>query len=220
MKNRLNLHLVICFFVFIVTTQSIFAQGLGGDLLNEAPLVPIPQSMTFEEYRDMNRRLSVGIALAAIPIPGMIHYYAGEKRTAKIIFGTAMLGIGSIVIGASGLEEGDFPDSDFGMLILNADDQKRERRYEKIPISITNTDTTYKLKEIFRKQSGGSGGLILLGAALIVGDILYDYIHGIRTIETKRDRVRYKYGQTLEFSVKPTLDPYTQSAGLSLSWSF
>ena len=33
------------------------------DDLTEVPLVPLPEGMTWEEYRDMNRRLSVGLAL-------------------------------------------------------------------------------------------------------------------------------------------------------------
>ena len=66
----------------LLLTSSIFAQvqSFGGDLLNESPLSPVPADMTFEEYRDMNRRLTVGLTLWAIPIPGLIHDYADEKK--------------------------------------------------------------------------------------------------------------------------------------------
>ena len=50
------------------------------DVLIEPPLVPIPEEMTLEKYRDMNRRLSVGLALSAIPVPGMIHFSPGSRR--------------------------------------------------------------------------------------------------------------------------------------------
>ena len=52
--------------VIIITAillNVIFSQGkmqtnlFGTDLLNENPIYPIPGKMTFEEYKDMNRRL-------------------------------------------------------------------------------------------------------------------------------------------------------------------
>ena len=55
----------------------------GNDTLSENPIYPIPAEMTFDEYQDMNRRLNVGLLLAAIPIPGTIHHYAGEKKNSK-----------------------------------------------------------------------------------------------------------------------------------------
>jgi len=220
MTNQLFKKFGLLFCSMGLLWQAGYSQGIGGDFLNEVPINPIPASMTFEEYQDMNRRLTVGMALFAIPIPGMIHYYAGEKRSAKILFGTALVGVGSILMGASNLEQGDFPTSDFDLLILNPGDDKKERQYEKIPTFISGTDTTYKLNEIYRKETGGSGGLIVLGAALIIGEYLYDYIHGIRTIEMKRDRVRYKYGQMLEFSMSPQIDPYKNYTGLNFALEF
>ena len=71
----------------------------GGDVLNESPLTPVPADMTFEEYRDMNRRLTIGLALTAIPIPGLIHDYAGEKKTAKRIRRVALGSVGLIIAG-------------------------------------------------------------------------------------------------------------------------
>ena len=70
--------------------------------LNEVPLVPLPEGMTWEEYRDMNRRLSVGLALSAIPVPGMMHFYAGEPKTGRRLLTTGLLGAASIVATAPG----------------------------------------------------------------------------------------------------------------------
>ena len=53
------------------------------DPLSETPLFSIPSEMTFEEYKDMNRRFNIAIAWSAIPIPGITHYYAGEKENGK-----------------------------------------------------------------------------------------------------------------------------------------
>ena len=66
-------------FISILFSQS----NQQNEILSETPLYPIPESMTFEEYQDMNRRMSIGIGLAFIPLPGIVHRYAGEKQIAK-----------------------------------------------------------------------------------------------------------------------------------------
>lgn len=200
------------------TAQPVSAQVQGGDLLNEAPLTKIPAEMTFEEYRDMNRRLTIGLALAAIPIPGMIHFYADEKKTGWLVLGTAAVGLGSILVGAAIAVEGDFPVSDFDVLKLNPG-KDNERHYEKIPIQVTSTDTTYQLQEIFRERSGAGIALAALGAAVLIGDIAYDLLHGIKIIEEKRDRVRFKYGKLLSISIEPDIDLGMNSAGFKLSFN-
>ena len=192
----------------------------GGDILNEVPLVPVPPDMTFEEYQDMNRRLSVGLVMSAIPVPGMIHFYAGEKRTGWLILGTATLGVVTMVSGAMVLEEGNYPESDFELMVLNPGDEERERRFEKIPVEMTGSDTTFRLNEIFRKPGGTGLTMMLLGGAIIVADIAYDFVHGIKVIEEKRDRVRYKYGQTLSLSMTPEIDFRRQTATLHLALRF
>ena len=173
-----------------------------GDTLNEAPLTPVPPAMTFEEYRDMNRRLSVGLMLRAIPLPGMLHFYAGEKKTGKRLVKRSLLGVASMVAGAIMIDEGDFPDTDFDVVVLNAGDKDKERRYEKIPFELDGEVTQYRLHEIKRKGEGGLGvPLIILGAGVIAYDFLYDFVHGIKVIEEKRDRVRFKYGQQLKLQM-------------------
>ncbi len=203
----------------VFTAQPVSAQVQGGDLLNEAPLIKIPAEMTFEEYRDMNRRLTIGLALAAIPVPGMIHFYADEKKTHWLVLGTAAVGLGSILVGAAIADEGDFPDSDFDILVLNPDDKDKERRFEKIPIQIKGTETTYQLQEIHKEVSGAGIALVALGAAILIGDIAYDFIHGIKIIEDKRDRVRFKYGKMLSIGIEPDIDLGMNSAGFKLSFN-
>ena len=80
----------------LMQTSTVKAQGQG-DVLNESPLAPIPQEMSYEEYRDMNRRLTLGLALKAIPVPGMLHFYAGESKTGKRLLTTSLLGVASIM---------------------------------------------------------------------------------------------------------------------------
>ena len=196
-------------------TQSAVAQW--GDTLNEAPLTPVPPQMTFEEYRDMNRRLSVGLALRAIPLPGMLHFYAGERETGRRLIKTSLLGLASIVAGAFLVDESDFPATDFDVLVLNAGDKDGERRYEKIPVKVEGEVMHYRLKELHREGGGGIGvPFILLGVGVIAYDFLYDFVHGIQVIEEKRDRVRYKYGKQLKLQVGIRTDRPT----LQLSYTF
>ncbi len=216
--KRLYWLVLIC--LMAMYSQQTFAQVQGGDILNEAPLHPLPAEMTYEEYKDMNRRLTVGLALAAIPVPGMIHFYAGEKKTGWKILGGAVLGLGGVISGVAMAEDGDFPDSDFEVLTLNAGDEDKERRFEQIPVEIEGGEINYELREIYREPDGTGGALIAAGAVLLVGSIVYDFIHGIRTIEEKRDRVRYKYGKQMQFGLAPQIDLKKQSVGLGLALNF
>ena len=203
----------------------IFSQGkindnlIGMDLLNESPIYSIPQEMTFEEYQDMNRRLGVGLLLAAIPFPGTIHSYAGEDKIAKRIRWIAAGSVLSIIIGAISTKEGGWEESPYQIHTLN-EGQENELRYEMVPIGSLGTEIEYKYVEIHKTRSGGASFLIPLGISVLVMDYFYDYIHGIKTIEKKRDKVRFKYGKKLDFSYEPTYDINTRATGIKFSYKF
>ena len=156
----------------LVLPSSALSQGTG-DVLNEAPLLPIPQDMTYEEYQDMNRRISTGLMRSAIPVPGMMHFYAGEPTTGKWLLATGLAGVASIIAGAALWEEGEFAETDFDVLVINGGKDK-ERRYEKIPVSLEGETPKYRLREI--QRDGGVGGpLVALGVITIAGSMIYDF---------------------------------------------
>ena len=188
------------------------------DILSETPINPIPKEMTFDEYQDMNRRLNVGLLLAAIPIPGTIHHYAGEQKIAKKIRWVAAGSILAIIGGAMSMKEDGWKESPYQISIVN-EGNDNEIRYEMVPVGQTGTEIEYKYVELGKKYSGASF-LIPLGICVLIGDYLYDYIHGIRTIESKRDKVRFKYGKKLDFSFTPTYDLKNKTAGISFTYNF
>ena len=197
----------------LVLPSSALSQGTG-DVLNEAPLLPIPQDMTYEEYQDMNRRISTGLMRSAIPVPGMMHFYAGEPTTGKWLLATGLAGVASIIAGAALWEEGEFAETDFDVLVINGGKDK-ERRYEKIPVSLEGETPKYRLREI--QRDGGVGGpLVALGVITIAGSMIYDFLHGIEVIETKRDRVRFKYGKRLKLQA----GAQTGTPSVALSYAF
>jgi hypothetical protein len=221
MKRSLSLALLInrtwmAFFII----SSLNSQSVpGGDMLTETPLYPVPAEMTFEEYQDMNRRLTIGLALTSIPIPGIVHRYAGEKKKARRLFIIGAGGLGLMIAGASMMGEEKWPKSDYEIFPLN-DGKDNEIRYEKIPIKQIGDDIEYKLVPMNKQRDGSGGGLIILGALVLVGDIFYDWLHGWKMIINKRDAVRYKYGQQLQFSVKPHVNPLALKAGLNFNLYF
>ena len=182
------------------------------DVLNEVNIYAIPEEMTFEEYRDMNRRLSVALVLSAVPYPGMIHSYAGESKTAKKIRWAVAGGLLSMMGAAVFSEEADWGDSKYETTEING------IQYEMIPIQQEGDNITYKLSELDKTYKGGEG-FVILGAGLIIASYLYDYIHGIKVIEDKRDKVRFKYGKMKNFSFSPTYDLNSQTAGLNFSYN-
>ena len=192
------------------------------EALSETPLYPIPAEMTFEEYQDMNRRMSLAVAWSSIPVPGLTHYYAGEKKKAKQLFYIGLGGLACIIAGAGSEEEKIWPDTTGNLrdnYVIHNEGQDNEKWFERIPVSMEGDVLYYDLKEVGKEPKGG-GGLIALGVLVLVGDFVYDRLWGFQKIEEKRDRVRYKYGQQLQFSIKPKMEPLAGGFGLSLNVEF
>lgn len=201
-----------------------FAQNSGNtinaDPLSETPLYPIPSEMTFEEYEDMNRRLSQAFLWSSIPIPGITHYYAGEKKIAKRLFYISMAGAACIGAGASSMGEASWPDYNENIHVIHNQGTDNERWYERVPVSMEGDMIQYQLKEIYKQQDGNGGGLIFLGLAIIIGDFIYDRIKGLQLVEEKRNRVRYKYGQQIKFTYDPSFYYSVSQNQLGIKFSF
>jgi len=207
--------------LFLASLMCAQEQSFGGDVLNESPLTPVPADMTFEEYRDMNRRLTVGLALTAVPIPGLIHDYAGEKKTAKRIRRVALGSVGLIIAGIALADEdkGAWEKTSHEVYVVGEGDD--EMRYEMIPTYMTGNSVHYDLKPLKREKGGGAGGLIaVLGFGLLIADIIYDVYHGVRVIEEKRDAVRFKYGKQLNFGYAPEMNLKNNYAGVKMTYNF
>ena len=189
--------------------------------MSETPLHPIPDEMTYEEYRDMNRRINIGVGLAFIPIPGIVHRYAGEKNTAKKLSYITAGGLLAFAA-ASGSEERKWPESDYDLFIMN-EGLDNEIRYEKIPVEIAENDSVkYALKQLYKRvtHTGGNPLLGLIGIAAVFGSYYYDVFHGLKMIHDKREAVRYKYGKKLQYSVRPSFDPFASKTKLNLDFYF
>ena len=196
---------------------------LGSEPLNEVPLWPVPVQMTLEEYEDANRRLSVGLMLMAIPVPGALQFYANEPRSGWKHVGAVALGITSILIGATNIEQEDAWDkSDYEVVDIQGESGKI-KRYEKIPTNLEADNYNYRLRELERADRAGGGGFfVLFGIGVVAGSYLNSWIDGIKTIERKRNAVRYRYGKKLEFSfqIQPTIDIKNEKLGGQLGLRF
>ena len=199
MKKILIFSLVVIGFLNGQSSNSV----TNVDPLSETPLFPIPSEMTFDEYQDMNRRLSQAFLWSSIPIPGITHHYAGEKKMAKRLFYIGMGGVACIIGGSLSMDEPTWPEYNENIHIIHNQGTDDERRYERIPVTMEGDIIHYQLKEIHKQGSRG-GGLIALGIAIIVGDFIYDRLKGFQLIEEKRNKVRYKYGQQIKFTYKPS----------------
>ena len=213
MKN-----IIIYFFLFcVVFTQN----NQQAEIMSETPLHPIPEEMTYEEYQDMNRRINIGVGLAFIPIPGIVHRYAGEKSTAKKLSYITIGGLLALVA-SSGSEERKWPESDYELFIMN-EGLDNEIRYEKIPVEITGNDSvTYKLNQLYKRVNriGGNPLLGFIGIAAVFGSYYYDVFHGLKMIHDKREAVRFKYGKKLQYSFQPSFNPFASKAKLNLDIYF
>lgn len=209
--------------VMIFTSVLVSQSNQQSEILSETPLHPIPKEMTFEEYQDMNRRMSLGVGLAFIPIPGIVHRYAGEKKIANKLTYISIAGLASLIASMSdNIEKKEWRDSDYEILIMNQG-LENETRFEKIPIEISENDSIrYKLNQVYERvsYSGGSPALGAIGLIAIVGSYYYDVFHGLKTIHDKREQVRYKYGKEITFSVRPSYDVFASKVKLNLDFHF
>ena len=176
--------------------------------------------MTFEEYKDMNRRMSQAFLWSSIPVPGITHYYAGENKKARQLFYIGLGGLACIIAGAVSMEEGTWPEYDENIHVIHNQGQDDEKRYERVPVRMEGDVVHYDLKEIRKEQNGDGGGLIALGAVIIVADFIYDRLWGLQKIEEKRDQVRFKYGQQMNLSFNPTFDLSAGKVGFGMNMSF
>ena len=224
MKKLIGLVAALQCASILCTAEQSTAQSVGGDMLNEVPIWPVPAEMTLEEYRDANRRLGVGLMLLSVPLPGALHFYADEPREGWMHVGAAGLGVVSIILGAAMIDEKDnqWEKSDLEVVDVTGANGTVER-YEKVPMEEEAGVFTYRLKKLDRKMKGGAGiPFVILGAGLVVGQLFHDWIDGVKTIERKRDAVRYKYGKTVDprFSMGPTMDTQRGRYGAQLSYHF
>ena len=209
--------------VMISTSVLVSQSNQQSEILSETPLHPIPKEMTFEEYQDMNRRMSIGVGLAFIPIPGMIHRYAGEKTIATKLTYISLGGLASLIASMSNnIEKKEWRDSDYEILIMNQG-LENETRFEKIPLEITGNDSIrYKLNQVYEyvSYSGGAPALGAFGLIAIVGSYYYDVYHGLKMIHDKREKVRFKYGKKMKFAFRPSYDVFASKAKLNLDINF
>ena len=161
--------------------------------------------------------------ISAIPIPGAIHQYAGESKTARRLKILGGIGFGLLVVGAA--MEGDKENSkleDFNIIPIDGTD------YYQIPVSSnsttlngeTSTTIEYSLKKVEVNKDRGNGLVLLLGAGILLGNYIYDYYYGIQVIESKRDKVRYKYGKTIDFTFRPSYNPLTRESKINFTYGF
>ena len=224
MKKTIGFAVALQLVSALFAVEEAAAQGTGGDMLNEVPIWPVPAEMTFQEYTDANRRLGVGLLLMSVPLPGTVHFYAGESRAGWKHVGAAALGVVSIIAGAAIVDEKDnqWKKTDLKIVDITGENGTVER-YEKIPVEEEAGELNYQLRKLDHKTKGGGGiALIVVGAGLVVGQVLHDLIQGTKTIQRKRDAVRYKYGQSAgyKFSVVPNADLERRSFGAQLSMRF
>ena len=149
------------------------------------------------------------------------HYYAGDIK-AKKLFYIGLGGFVCITVGALSFRNAEWLKT---KIIILFKIWVKEMKGGLVPTSVHISESGeelihYNLKEIQKESVGRGGFLMLAGIAIILGDLVYDRIVGLRLIEQKRDKVRFKYGQNLNFTFHPRISPMKNGIGLSLKFNF
>ena len=218
---------LIVLITICIHTPITYAQGATEPLL-EVPVHPIPEGMTYEDYEAANMRISTGLIRGVLP--GGVHFYAKEDTMGWALASTATLGLIAIVVGSTLTEEAASTEGDQIVNFNNGD------QYQKIPTSRIEdssgqvTQTEYSLRKLPSEQLNDTGStLVGLGAIALIGSYIYDVLHGMEVIESKRSKARYKFGKSLNSShskkesslyFRPQLDTRRGNASLLFGMSF
>ena len=205
------------------------AQQPSVEPLLEVPLHRIPADVTYEVYQDANRR--VGLAIFYGLVPGGVHAYANESTTGWVLSGTAVAGLVAMISGLTMTEETEQKNDKYETVDIGS------RTFYRVPVEVSGDNTTFRLDEVSKTEktlTGGGAALLGLGITALVGSYIYDFYHGIKLIESKRDKARYRIGQALSqqasrrgqksagrlVKLTPVVDPRGKSAGLNLQIDF
>ena len=197
------------------------AQQVQMEPMLEVPLHPVPVTMTFDDYVDANRRISM--ALAYVMIPGGMHFYAGESTKGWAVAGTAAAGLVCMFTSGAMADEAkpQWQETKYETVDL-ADGQ----RYAKVPVGRvekgSDVEKTYKLTPLERKAESTKGKLGAVGALMFVGSYVYGIYDSIRVIEHKRSKARFKYGKIMAAKPRVSFAPslHRDGAGLAMNLRF
>lgn len=130
----------------------------------------INTQMSFNEYQLLSRNLRMKEMMYAMVVPGYIHFYAKEKKTAYSILALRTAAYGELAY----------------MLAT-----------ESIDFSIIKTpNLTFKEDDLPKIDIYLTYGAI----GIIIGTYLYDWIHGQYVLKRKQERIRYKYNMKMNLS--------------------
>jgi hypothetical protein len=211
--------LALC--LLLVFAGPVHAQQVQMEPMLEVPLHPLPATMTYDDYIDANRRISM--ALAYVMIPGGMHFYAGESTKGWAVAGTAAAGLVCLIASGGMADEAktQWQETKYETVDL-ADGQ----RYAKVPVGRvekgSDVERTYKLTALERKAEGSKGKLGAIGAVALIGSYVYGIYDSIATIERKRSKARFKYGKIIAAKPRVSFAPslHRDGAGLAMNVRF
>jgi len=226
------LALLLASMIILVTTPALANPQEHRPIMEpllEAPFQEVPEGISYEDYRDANRRL--GLAFTYSILPGGMHHYAAEHTTGWALVGTAAVGVGLIIAGASTSRE--VPQNIEGEYLTTTIGNKTYYRIPVESIDGGSVSTSYRLEEAEETRPGltdGGAALLTTGIIALVGSYVWDMYHGIAVIEEKRDRARFKIGQVLtkqkksasqpSVGIQPLYDPESGAGGLQMQLRF
>ncbi len=178
MKKNIVLLCIVMAFILPLNAQSWnanpdssktnFLSGSGYSVLSFKPY-QLPDSMTYDEFVKLQRRLSWQRIFAASVVPGYIHFYAGRQRIGWTIAGVRAAGM--LLSGYALLDQARHVDN-FSLTFFSVDD------------SLSS----------LKARSERNLLLFWTGIALNFLGYAFDWAHGDFVIDSERNAVLYKYG--------------------------
>ena len=165
---------ILIFLSLLIQKSNLFSQDIDlfNKQLNDKFIMPdIDKDMKFQEFQILSRDLRMKHMLYAMVVPGYVHFYTHENKLGYVMLGTRVLGYTGLTYILLNNNAVDFK----SLIGLNFDQnvfpENERTKY--------TTITTASLMFIF-------------------GSYLFDWIHGQHMLQTKQEKIRFKYSLKLQ----------------------
>ncbi len=168
-------YLIILLIGVFILNLSVYGQDIDFFLKNKNDNFKMPEidkNMTFEEFQFLSRELRMKHMLYSAIVPGYVHFYVHENKTAYSILGTRLVGYGGLAY----------------VLIKNGNDIGLK------DLVLLNFNKSSFSDEEAKKYSAIS----YTSLALIFGSYFFDWIRGQQILQKKQEKIRFKYSIKLQ----------------------
>ncbi len=155
----------------------------------------IDPKMSFNEYSLLTRDLRLKEMAYATMVPGYVHFWEKDNRTGYVLVGIRAFAYGELA---------------YFLYDLNKNSQNQTWR------DVIKKEGLIGSVSYDKDKRTQNSVLVYSALALIVGEYLFDWIHGQYRLQKKQEMIRYKYNLKMNLTSMPGLGKQSYNPGFGL----